>query len=223
MSIELLDVGDLRHAELLGQLRADLGGVAVDGLPAAEDDVRVELADRAGQDVAGGQRVAGGRPAVGDQDGPVGPADRATPQHVAGRRQAHRDDGHRAAEAVADLQRHLQGVEVLGVEDRRQGGPVDRAVVLHGLAGDPLGVRHLLDAYHAVIAHRRSFQNRDTERNQELRSPEPGSTSSRVPQFPDSSIPGRWFRQYDNAPADAAGAVFAGGMLEDRRRTVKAM
>ena len=36
---QLLEVGDLRNAQLLGDLRADLGGVAVDGLPAAEDEV----------------------------------------------------------------------------------------------------------------------------------------------------------------------------------------
>ena len=36
---QLLQVGDLRNAQLLGALRADLGRVAVDRLPAAEDEV----------------------------------------------------------------------------------------------------------------------------------------------------------------------------------------
>src|SRR5664280_3926359 len=35
----------------------------------------------------------------------------------------------------------------------RDDGAVDRAVVPHRLAGDPLGVGHLLDADHAVISH----------------------------------------------------------------------
>src|SRR5450759_4964265 len=47
-----LGVGDLRDAELFGRLRADLGGVAVDGLAAAQDEVELtELLDGALQDL----------------------------------------------------------------------------------------------------------------------------------------------------------------------------
>ena len=44
---EFFDVSDLRDTEFFSQLRADLGGVAVDGLPAAKDDIVFELFDGA--------------------------------------------------------------------------------------------------------------------------------------------------------------------------------
>src|SRR5664280_1819062 len=60
-----LGVGDLRDAELLCRLRADLGGVAVNGLAAAQDDVEpTELADGALQDVRGLEGVGAGELAV---------------------------------------------------------------------------------------------------------------------------------------------------------------
>jgi len=69
---------------------ADLGGVAVDGLPPAEDDVVFDLLDGAAQDVARRQRVTGGAAGVGDQDGLVGAAIERVPQDLRRRRQAHR-------------------------------------------------------------------------------------------------------------------------------------
>ena len=105
-----------------------------------------QLADGAGQDVAGGQRVGGGGAAVGDQDRPRrrrGYSDSRSTSQAAG--------GPMVTTVTVPpcrsrmLEGLFEGVEVLGVEDGRQGGPVDRAVVLHRLAGDPLGVRHLLD------------------------------------------------------------------------------
>ena len=37
--VDAAHAGDLRHAQLLGRLRPDLGGVAVDRLPAADHEV----------------------------------------------------------------------------------------------------------------------------------------------------------------------------------------
>ena len=64
-----------------------------------------------------------------------------------------RHDRHRAAVRVADLQGRFQGVEVFRVEDRRQGRPVDRPVLLHGLGRDVGRVGDLLDANDAVVRH----------------------------------------------------------------------
>ena len=87
---QLFQVGDLRNAQLLGALRADLGRVAVDGLPAAEDEiVPADGPDGLAEDVAGGQRVAGGGPAVGQQDRPIGPAEEAVAEHVGRLGRAH--------------------------------------------------------------------------------------------------------------------------------------
>ncbi len=80
---KLLQVGDEVEVELLGQLRTDLCGVSVDRLPPAEHDVRAELADRAGEDVAGGERIGRRGLAVGDQDDAVGSAIERFAQHLA--------------------------------------------------------------------------------------------------------------------------------------------
>ena len=76
---ELFEIRDLRNAQFFGALRADLGGVAVDRLPSAEDEI--EAAHRPhglAEDVAGGQGIAGGGAAVGDQNRPIGPAVRGS-------------------------------------------------------------------------------------------------------------------------------------------------
>ena len=145
-SSDAADAGDLRQAELLGDLRADLGGVAVDRLAAAEHEVGgAELLDRAGERVARGQRVGAGERPVGEQDDLVGAAVQRLAQHLGRGRRAHGEHGHAAAVAVLEAQRLFEGVQVFGVEDRRQRRPVDGAVVFHGLAGHVGGVRDLLD------------------------------------------------------------------------------
>ena len=96
-----LGVGDLRDAELLGRLRPDLGGVAVDGLPAAQDEVDLaELLDGALQGVRGGQGIRAGELAVGQQDHLVGAAEERLAQDVGGLGRAHGDDGDRPAVAA---------------------------------------------------------------------------------------------------------------------------
>ena len=70
-----LGVGDLGEAQLLGDLWADLGGVAVDGLPPAEDQVKARRSCRWRiEGVGGGLGVGAGELAVGEQDDPVGAA-----------------------------------------------------------------------------------------------------------------------------------------------------
>jgi hypothetical protein len=138
--------GDLRQVELLGRLGADLGGVAIDGLPAAQDQVGpAQLAHGLGQRVAGGQRVGPGERLVGQQHDLVGAAEQRLAQHLHGSRRAHRQHGHPPAVAFLQAQRLFEGVQVFGVEDGRQRRPVDRPVLLHGLAGHVGRVGNLLD------------------------------------------------------------------------------
>ena len=151
---QFLKIRDLRDAQLFGTLRADLGRVAVDRLPAAEDEVvAADGANGLGQDIARGKRVAGRRAAIGEQDGPVRPAIEAIAEHVGRFGRAHRQGGHRAAMEVANLQRRFQGVKVLRVENRGKCGAIDRSVFLHGLGRDIGRVGHLFDANYTVVGH----------------------------------------------------------------------
>ena len=65
-----------------------------------------------------------------------------------------RDHRDRPAVVVADLQGRFQGVEVFGIEDRRQGGPIDRPVFLHGLGRDVGRVGDLFHANNTVVRPR---------------------------------------------------------------------
>jgi hypothetical protein len=112
------------------------------------------MACRAAQDIAGCQRIAGRTAPVGDQDGLVGAAVERIAEDRAGRGQAHRDDGDVPAELVLDLQGQFEGVEVFRVEDGRQGGTLDCPVVVHHVARNPFGIRHLLYQHNAVISQR---------------------------------------------------------------------
>jgi hypothetical protein len=49
---------------------------------------------------------------------------------------------------VPQAQSLLKGVQILRIVDGRQGGPINGAVLIHGLTGDVLGVRHLLRQDH---------------------------------------------------------------------------
>src|SRR5450759_1273044 len=156
---DVLGVGDLRDAELLGRLRADLGGVAVDGLAAAQDEVELtELLDSALEDVGGGEGVRTGELAVRQQDDFVGSAEEAVAQDVGGLGRSHRDHGDRAAGPVLDLERHLKGVEVLGIEDRGQGATVHGAVFGHHLAREVVRIGDLFDQDHAMNRSRVGHQ-----------------------------------------------------------------
>ena len=86
----LQGVGHLGVAQMLGDLGAHLGGVAVDGLLAAEDHVEfalgvLHLPDGLGEDVAGGQGVRPAEGPVGEEIGLV------------------RGDGHQVGPVFADL------------------------------------------------------------------------------------------------------------------------
>jgi hypothetical protein len=146
-----LGVGDLRDAELLGQLRAHLGGVAVDGLTTAQHDVEGPgLLHGALQGVRGGQRVGAGELAVGQQDHAVGAPEEGFAQDSGRLGRPHRDHGHGAPAPFLDLEGHLQRVQVLGIEDGRQRVAVHGAVFGHHVARDVVRVGHLLDQHGRV-------------------------------------------------------------------------
>ena len=149
---EIRQIRDGGEIEFFRDLRADLRRVAVDGLPAAEDHVGLEGGDGLGENVARRERVGARRLAVGDENRLFGAARERLAEDGRRRGEPHRDHRHFAAVALLDGERRLEGVLVLGVEDRGQRRAVDGAVGLHGLAGHLLGVRNLLDADYARVS-----------------------------------------------------------------------
>ena len=55
--------------------------IAIDRLPAAKDNIRIEFSDAATEDVTGGQCIAGGTSAVGNQNRPVSSAIQSMPKN----------------------------------------------------------------------------------------------------------------------------------------------
>src|SRR5699024_9208608 len=140
------DIGDLGQVQLLGDLGADLGGIAVNGLAAAENDIvgaDADLVDGGSQDLAGGEGVGTAELAAGHQHAAVSAASDQLAQHALGRGRAHGDDDDLAAGLLFQLQGGLDGVQVIGVGDGGHGGAVHRAVRLDGHFA--LGIRDLFD------------------------------------------------------------------------------
>ena len=142
-------IGELQHVEALGDAGADLGGVAVDGLLAGEDDVGraeglADLADRLGERIGRGQRVGAREEAVGEQDGAVGADRQRLAQRIGRHRRAHGQHGHFAADLVAKAQGLFQREQVIRIDDRRHALPHDR--IGHRMDADLRRVRNLLDA-----------------------------------------------------------------------------
>ena len=139
------------------QAGADLGGVAVDGLPSAEDEVRLYLLGHAAECVAGGESVGAGEGAVGQKHGFVGSAVERVAEHFGGGGRPHGGDRDFGVAAVLELEGQLKRIQVFRIEDRRQCGAVDRSVGLHCVPGDILGVRNLLYEYEYGVFHISSF------------------------------------------------------------------
>ena len=74
------DIGDLGQMQLLGDLGADLSGITVDGLTAAENDVLgadADLVDGSGQDLGGSEGIGTAELTAGDQHAAVSAAGHA--------------------------------------------------------------------------------------------------------------------------------------------------
>ncbi len=132
--------------QLLSDLGADLGGVAVDGLTAAEDDVLgadADLVDGSSQNLGGSEGIGTAELTAGHQHAAVRAAGDQLTQHAFSRRGAHGDDHDFAAGLIFQLQGSLHGVQVVGVGDGGHGGTVHGAVGLDRYLA--LGIRDLFD------------------------------------------------------------------------------
>ena len=147
-------VGHLGNAQFFGALGADLGGIAVDGLPAAEDEiVSPDGPHGLTEDIAGGQGIAGGGAAISQEDRPVSAAKQTVAEHIGRLGGAHADHSDRSAVLAADFEGRFQGMEVFGVKNRRQRAAIDRSVLLHGLGRNIGRIRHLLDTNDTIVGH----------------------------------------------------------------------
>ena len=131
--------------QLLCDLRANLSGIAIDCLTAAEDNVlgaNADLIDSSSQDLAGCKGIRTAELTAGNQNSLVSAAGQQLTQHTLCRRGTHGDNNDLAAGGVLELQGSLQSVQVIGVGDGCHGGTVQRTVRLDGhLTG---GIRNLL-------------------------------------------------------------------------------
>ena len=157
--LHLLDGGDVSHlveVELLCHLRAYLSRVAVDSLAAANHEVgHADLLNRLAQCVARGERIGTGKGAVGEQHAAIGSAIQSFADNVCGAGRSHRENGNRRAGVlVFEAQRLLEGVEVFGVENSRQGSAVHCSLRRHGIFANIARVRHLLGKNYDFKTHK---------------------------------------------------------------------
>ena len=132
--------------QLLGDLRANLGRIAVDGLTAAHDDVVIlhtDGGDGCGQNLRGGICIGAAELTGRHQHTLVRAHGHQLTQHARCGGRTHGDDDDLAARGVLELQGGLHGVHVVRVGDRLHGRTVQSAVRIHRhLAG---GIGNLLD------------------------------------------------------------------------------
>ncbi len=104
----LLDVGgigDLGQAQLLADLRTDLGGITIDCLTAAEHNVLgadTDLVDGSSQDLAGCKGIGTAELTAGDQNSLICTARQQLTQHAFRRRRAHGYNNDLAAGCVLE-------------------------------------------------------------------------------------------------------------------------
>ena len=131
---DLASVGHLGQVQLLGDLGANLSGIAVDGLTAGQDDVVLLHAvgvDTGGDDLGGGVGVGAAELTGGDQDALVHAHGHQLTQHAFCGRGAHGERDDLAAQLVLQGQGGFHGVQVVGVDDGLHGGTIQGAVGVH--------------------------------------------------------------------------------------------
>ena len=141
----LLGIGHLRKTEFLGNLRTYLRRVAVDGLTACEDHVGSDFLHRTRKGIGGSQRIRTGKFTAREQVTAVGAAEHRVADNVGGTLRTHRKDMDRGTfDAVLQLQGSFQRIEVLGIEDGRKRGAVDRPFGRHRVLAHVAGIGNLL-------------------------------------------------------------------------------
>ena len=114
---ERLGIADLGDVKLLRDLRTHLGGVAVDGLAAGDDQVEADFTQCGGEDGGGGIGVGAAELPGGEEVRLVRAHGQRLPQGDVRLGRTHTDDGHRSAHLLPELERGLQAGLVVMVDD----------------------------------------------------------------------------------------------------------
>ena len=140
------DVGDVGNLQIFCHFRTHLGGIAVGGLFAADDQIKLAaLADTLGQGVGRGQHVRTGKfPVCQHGAGPDTHADRFLDDGF-GLGRPHGNGLHAAAEPLCQRQGSFDAVQVIGVDFAGNTASLQNT-------GDRIhfhvvGAGHLLDTY----------------------------------------------------------------------------
>ena len=151
----LFCVGHLRQPQLFGNLRAYLGGIAVDGLASADDDVIVAyLLDGCGKGIRSGKRIGTCKGAVGQQIAVVGTTVKSFTNNFGCTSRSHGQDGNGGARMfIFQSESLLKSVQVFGVEDGRECRAVDGSVGFHGIFPNIACVGNLFCQYNNFQTH----------------------------------------------------------------------
>ncbi len=144
-TLDLLDVGYLRQAQLLGHLRSHLSRITVDSLTSRHDQIVAHLAQRARQSVRRSQSIRTRKLAVGKQITAIGTAEHRLTDDVGGAERAHGQNMHRRpGTLLLQAQCQLEGIQIFGVENGRQRRTIHRTFGSHGILTHIAGIGHLL-------------------------------------------------------------------------------
>ena len=149
-----LYTGDIRPAHARCYPGADLGGISVNGLLAAQDQIRnTDSFHGLDKGVGSGPGIGAGKGPVGNKNSGIGTAGNGLPQYLFRLGWPHGQGCHPAALFLLDPDRLFQGMPVKRVHDRGHTFPG------HGIGvrikPDVFGVRHLLytdDDFHIRYA-----------------------------------------------------------------------
>ena len=115
-SVHREDVCRMRHAEIFGKLRTDLRRVAVGGLLAADDEVKVACRAHALRErVGGGKHIRARKLAVAEHRAAHSAHADGFENHAFRLRGTHRNGLHRTAVRLDKVERKLDPVQVVGV------------------------------------------------------------------------------------------------------------
>ena len=116
--LDLLDKGRIGKIKEGCHFRTHLGGIAIDGLLAAKDEIYItQFANGAGEGGGGGPGVGAGESTIAQQHGVVHSAGQCLPEGLVGLGRSHGENRDACAKAVLDLQGRFHGKKIEGIDD----------------------------------------------------------------------------------------------------------
>ena len=138
---------------MLGNLRTNLSGIAVDCLTSGDDQIIVQVADRACDGLGGSPGICAAQHSVGHQDAVVSAHSQSLTQNLFCLGKSHGDNGNLCAVLILQSQSRFQSCLVVRIHDRQHGSPVQRSVGFEFHAA--LCIRDLLNTnnnFHCIFS-----------------------------------------------------------------------